>query len=177
MDKNQYPGSATLLKSPVPPSPLCPRSLWYLRGNPLVSGESGRGRLPGRGVLVLRLRTPLSSSRTRGVALRLRPAWSRSYKVIWCLGKVPRRCSEAANSPCRIYPSYRQLRPTPCYVHRIDTKASVFRVLQYSIVPSLYQCCKLLNVLWPSALYSSEYVYRVFTILLPQRDYSLHVCN
>ncbi len=89
-----------------------------------------------------------------------------------------RRCSAAANSPCHIYPSYRQFQPTPSSVHRVDTKASVFRegtwvpVFQFSIVPSLYQCCKL----WMfsgSALYRSVFVYKVFTILLLNRHSSL----
>ncbi len=38
-----------------------------------------------------------------------------------------RGCWAAANSPCCIYPSYRQFLPTPCFVHRADAKPPAFR--------------------------------------------------
>ncbi len=93
---------------------------------------------------------------------------SRSNKVICCLEKVLSSW-EAANSPCRIYPSYSQFQPTPlfCSSSRHQSPYSIFSLL----------VCKHLNVLSPAAhySYSSVDVYRVFTILLTNRDYSLQI--
>ncbi len=42
------------------------------------------------------------------------------------LKKVLRRCFAAANAACCIYTNYRQFQQTPCFVHWVDAKISLF---------------------------------------------------
>jgi hypothetical protein len=50
----------------------------------------------------------------------------RSYKPFLLQNTDWRRCSTLVHSPCRTRPSYKQLPPTPSFVHRVDTKPPVF---------------------------------------------------
>ncbi len=70
---------------------------------------------------------PLTFFRTQAMPLlRIFPA-VRSYKRFLLQNRGSRRCWTPAPSSCRTGPRYKQFSPTPCFVHRVDSKPPVFR--------------------------------------------------
>jgi hypothetical protein len=68
------------------------------------------------------------------------PTYLLESVVIYSKTWVFSRCLEdaaAANSSFWIYPSYGQVLPTPCFVHRVDAKPPVFKN-GFPVHPFLY---------------------------------------